>query len=484
MTLVTLERIEGVAPDQASLNAAKKLMKPGKWPGLFVDRASELVWGECQGSGAAPYRMAVALHDLGAKCSCPSRKFPCKHSIALMWWRVEEADRFVEADIPEWVSEWLSRRRPSGKRDDQQGEADAPTKSARAASEQAEVPRKEPDPIKRAKQRERNRAAREKRILAGLDELDLWIADQLEQGFGAFSLRAGEQCKLLSRRLVDAKAGGLATRVEALSSSYFQAEERGRNRFLMQELGELHLLAEAYRRQEELDPALRLDVRRLVGWTTTRAELLEDESALRVAGAWCVLATTRTNQVDRLIRCETWLALLEAREADSSNEAPPYAVLRDYVPAASASGWAPPAVRGDVLVGELVFHPSASPCAAIFSAQDALADATVDREFAVPASSSSLDEALDAYDFELAKQPWLGPRILAARAVVRESQQGGLWIGCPRGDVGLPIHSEHAEACAALLSVGTVSLHSLFDGRSVVPLVANTELGPWWNEAL
>ena len=36
---------------------------------------------------------------------------------------------------------------------------------------------------------ERNRAAREQSIRAGLDELDQWIADQFEQGLGAFSQR-------------------------------------------------------------------------------------------------------------------------------------------------------------------------------------------------------------------------------------------------------------------------------------------------------
>ncbi len=77
-------RIEQLAPDQASLSAALKLMKPAQWPILSWGDEGALVWGECQGSGAAPYRVVVVPADLGYKCTCPSRKFPCKHVVAFV----------------------------------------------------------------------------------------------------------------------------------------------------------------------------------------------------------------------------------------------------------------------------------------------------------------------------------------------------------------------------------------------------------------
>ena len=82
--MLSLDKIERLAPDQASLSAAKKLLKPAQWPTLATD-GDGLVWGECQGSGATPYRIAVTEADAGYKCTCPSRKFPCKHSLALIW---------------------------------------------------------------------------------------------------------------------------------------------------------------------------------------------------------------------------------------------------------------------------------------------------------------------------------------------------------------------------------------------------------------
>jgi hypothetical protein len=75
--VLSLAKIEALAPDQAALDAARKLLKPATWPTLACDEAG-LVWGEAQGSGATPYRVVVSEVDAGYKCTCPSRKFPCK----------------------------------------------------------------------------------------------------------------------------------------------------------------------------------------------------------------------------------------------------------------------------------------------------------------------------------------------------------------------------------------------------------------------
>jgi hypothetical protein len=85
---LTRSAIEAMAPDQSALSAASALLKPAKWP--MRARSGGLIWGECQGSGANPYRVAADTEDPGSKCTCPSRKFPCKHALALMWMFVEE----------------------------------------------------------------------------------------------------------------------------------------------------------------------------------------------------------------------------------------------------------------------------------------------------------------------------------------------------------------------------------------------------------
>ena len=206
---ITLQNVEALAPDQPSLKAASKLLKPGKWPLRGQNDATGLIWGECQGSGANPYRVMADSNDHGYKCTCPSRKFPCKHALALMWMFAESAGEFTTGDVPDWVSDWVGRRRKTG------GAAPAAEKSDTAKNlkeAQTEEPQAEVDPKKVARQQ----AAAAKRakenlraVRAGLDELEQWIADQLRLGLTGFLPEMTDRCRRIAARLVDAKAGAI-----------------------------------------------------------------------------------------------------------------------------------------------------------------------------------------------------------------------------------------------------------------------------------
>src|SRR5580698_2775005 len=208
---ISLEKIEALAPDQASLVAARKMVKPSGWSGLSCDNVG-LVWGECQGSGSSPYRVVISEVDAGYKCTCPSRKFPCKHSLALMWIRAEGKLPFATGTPPQWVNDWLSRRRGPSQATAAAGSA--PKASlALATSGEPEAAADPKAEARAAAQRERNRQEREATILAGLDELDLWLSDQVERGIAAFLANAASACRQMAQRLVDAKASALATRL-------------------------------------------------------------------------------------------------------------------------------------------------------------------------------------------------------------------------------------------------------------------------------
>src|SRR5688500_2631240 len=102
------DQVRALAPDVSSLQAATKLARVGGWSdsGSGGDPAS--VWGFCQGSGKSPYQTCVDLVEPAYRCSCPSRKFPCKHALALMLlWAGGE---IKEADQPDWVREWHEGR--------------------------------------------------------------------------------------------------------------------------------------------------------------------------------------------------------------------------------------------------------------------------------------------------------------------------------------------------------------------------------------
>ena len=109
---LTLEQVGALAPDAAALAAGKKLAAPRSWDAL--GRSDAAVWGECKGS--ALYQVRVALDDLAAKCSCPSRKFPCKHALGLLFLAAESPDAIPAAAPPDWVSEWLGKRADSADR--------------------------------------------------------------------------------------------------------------------------------------------------------------------------------------------------------------------------------------------------------------------------------------------------------------------------------------------------------------------------------
>src|SRR5437899_2053741 len=183
---LTLAKVEEMAPDQASLGAARKLLNTQSWPTVATD-GTDIVWGECQGSGSVPYRVVLSEADFGYKCTCPSRKFPCKHTLALMWMRAEGRS-FSKQDRPAWVADWLSRRRgPSASRAPAREPENAGAKVSIAAEPEAEPAVVDPKAQARAEaQRERNRQERETSILAGLEQLDRWILDQLERGLAGF----------------------------------------------------------------------------------------------------------------------------------------------------------------------------------------------------------------------------------------------------------------------------------------------------------
>jgi hypothetical protein len=468
MTL-SLAKIEALAPDQAALGAARKLLKAATWPTLACDDAG-LVWGEAQGSGATPYRVVISEIDAGYKCTCPSRKFPCKHSLALMWMRAEGKLAFATGTPPQWVNDWLSRRR--GPSQATPAAASAPKASlALAVSSEGETaaatdPKTE---ARAAAQRERNRQEREASILAGLDELDLWLSDQTERGIAAFLTNAAGACRQMAQRLVDAKASALATRLDSLPSRLFSLAEAARPKAAVIELGIFHLIAEAYRRQDALDAALRDDVRQMVGWTQAREGLLADSNALRCAGRWHVIASRSEVQPDRLRRLETWLW----REGDG--EGPRVAVLLDFVPV-SAGGASAGSIIGETFEAELVFFASPVPLRALIATQTS-ASSIVPALPAMP--EASLAAAWNTYEEALGARPWLGdwPLVFKSARVRRSGES--LFLTDIDGGISLPISPDQMVSALPLADAGLLDGVGLWDGWRIRLTQAETELGRW-----
>src|SRR5262249_55632184 len=147
-----------------------------------------------------------------------------------------------------------------------------------------------------------------------------------------------------------------------LPTRLFALPEAARARATVSELGLLHLMAEAYRRQETLPASLRADLRQMVGWNLTREAVLADPEAIRCSSTWRVVAAGNEVRPDKLRRLEPGLW----REGASGG--PPAAVLIDFVPVstgAATSGYA----AGDRFDAELVFYPSPVPLRALIARQ-------------------------------------------------------------------------------------------------------------------
>ena len=127
----TQDRVLQLAPDPASAKAGQGLANARKW--VTLGRDDRVVWGECQGSGAKPYQTQFDLLEVASKCSCPSRKFPCKHALGLMLIFSSDAAAVAPQAAPAWVTEWLSARDERAQK--KQAKAEAPPKPVDAAAQ-------------------------------------------------------------------------------------------------------------------------------------------------------------------------------------------------------------------------------------------------------------------------------------------------------------------------------------------------------------
>ena len=279
---LTLEAVAALAPDDASAKAAKGLTSAAKWPTLGAN--DQAVWGECQGSGSKPYQTQVDLSGPAFKCSCPSRKFPCKHGLALLMLQAQSPTLFTATEVPAWVAEWVaSRSEKAQKKEERQAE-----KAAAPVDEQAQA---------------RREAQRWQRIENAAEELQRWLGDQMRQGLGALTNEVLQTWHTMAARMVDAQAPGLAQRVRAATQGVRQGEDWPER--TLHRLGLLQLACEALQRRSSLSPEMQAEVRAVAGWLLDKAEVLA--SGEQVEDAWTVLGCAQEERDDKLIERRVWL---------------------------------------------------------------------------------------------------------------------------------------------------------------------------------
>lgn len=277
---LTEEQILKLAPDDASVKAGKGLAAPSKW--VLREYSDRALWGHCQGSGSTPYQTRIDLQDFAFGCSCPSRKIPCKHTLGLLLLYASQPQLFTAAGEPGWVSSWLAKRSENAEKKEQR------------KKEKTEAPVDEAAQAKRM-------AARNKKVLGGIDDLQNWLKDILRNGLLNVPERAYALFDGIAKRMIDAQAPGLAAFVRSLAEiDYYDDSWKYE---LTERLARLYLLAESYKNIDRLPDGWQQELRTLIGYNQSKEEILAGES---VTDEWLVLAC-ETKLQDRLTAYSYWL---------------------------------------------------------------------------------------------------------------------------------------------------------------------------------
>ncbi|MFF4548983.1 SWIM zinc finger domain-containing protein [Streptomyces sp. NPDC001435] len=277
----TADQVLALAPDVASRKAGSKLGAAGPWSEAGSSDEGT-VWGLCKGSGSKPYQTVVDIAEAAGpayKCSCPSRKFPCKHAIGLLllWAGGDGAVPTTEA--PDWAEQWIAGRKKRAQEKRESGGGGSGSGSA------------DPEAARRRAER------RAERVTAGATELEQRLADLLRGGLASAEQAGYGLWEETAARMVDAQAPGLAARVRELGA--IPGSGPGWPVRLLEECALLHLLDQGWLRRERLPDGLASTVRSRVG-------LPASADGPPVRDRWLVLAQYDTAEA-KLTTRRIWL---------------------------------------------------------------------------------------------------------------------------------------------------------------------------------
>lgn len=361
------ERVTALAPDSASDVAGRRLAIPTPWSD--VGYAHPLLWGACQGSGSTPYSVVVDVSEPSYRCSCPSRKFPCKHVLALLYlWaegRIDEG-----GTLSRFAAQWSATRAAAGEdktpKDEPAERTEAQLAAAGARAEQ-----------------------REERVTNGLAELERWLADQVTAGLA--HTRPGALGDLAAR-MVDAQVPGVAGRLRDLNRRPMGSRNgaRGTGAWLddtLAEYGLLHLLSRAWTRTD-LPAELAATVRSHIGFTVPKDTVL---ATTPVADTWAVIGM-RDSDEEQVSTRRVWLYGTTTGR---------YALVLFF--ASRGMPLDASLVPGSGVTADLYFYPGGPALRALVGD---VQDVHQRVRFDVP--SAGVAEAIAAWRRVLAEDPWLG----------------------------------------------------------------------------
>lgn len=194
---LTEQSVAEMAPNDKALVDGRGLVKKGALKKLARSEDGTLVFGFCQGSGKQPYEVSIDLASGGdrptARCTCPSRQFPCKHEIGLMLAFVANGASFPVAAPPAALVE--KRQKLAERTEKKAKEPAAPRKVDKAAQ-----------------------AKKTKEQSEALDTLETFVLDLVGAGLGGLTGKSIKAIDTQAKRLIDADLRRASAALQHLSA--------------------------------------------------------------------------------------------------------------------------------------------------------------------------------------------------------------------------------------------------------------------------
>ncbi|MEZ6122581.1 MAG: SWIM zinc finger family protein [Planctomycetaceae bacterium] len=195
--------VDAAAPNADAIRNGRGLVLKNKLVILHKSADETLLFGECSGSGKSNYRVSVDFmrpDQPTYRCSCPSRQFPCKHSLGLMYAWVD-GKKFTVADVPPDIAD---KREKLVQRVEKKKEA-------------AKTPKKV------------NKSALAKKIkvqLEGLDLLEKLTFDLIRMGMGNTTAKTARQIEDQARQLGNSYLPGAQAALHNYTRLFVSADGR------------------------------------------------------------------------------------------------------------------------------------------------------------------------------------------------------------------------------------------------------------------
>lgn len=346
------QTLQSAAANATALERARGIAYPFRWESVFGNET--ILWGYYK-TGAEPFHTAVHLHRLQFSCTCPSRQRPCKHVLALVMLYLQGSDAFqVWHDYPDWVQTWLEKQEK---------------KAAKVQEKPVAI-----EPL-------------EKTWLlmqSGIIELQAWLQDLARHGLADTLARDADYWNDFAARMVDAKLSGIGRRIRGFAQI---AELENAHEYLLAEIAELYLFAQAFQQIEQLPEGMQQE---LLSFSSVNLKKEDVLAQAGIADTWYIIGQTEKME-ENLRQRRTWLL------GQATNTK---ALLLDFVfgNADFPEQWE----VGKMIKAELVFYPGNFRQRALV------------KQYIFTAGSFTLagyatwNDFLKDYAEALAANPWLG----------------------------------------------------------------------------